>query len=75
MAAAVAVLLLSDYVAAEYRSHDDFGPEIVPEGYYFVMGDDRKSSAESRHWKYVPKKYIVGRVAFRWWPFSRVGTL
>jgi signal peptidase I len=57
-----------DYVLAEYRSHDDWGPEVVPEGYYFVMGDHRNNSSDSRHWKYVPKKYIIGKVQLRWWP-------
>jgi signal peptidase I len=40
----------------------------VPEGYYFVMGDHRNSSSDSRHWGMVPKKYILGKVKFRWWP-------
>jgi signal peptidase I len=51
------------YVPAEFRSHDDWGPQIVPDGYYFVMGDHRNNSSDSRHWGFVPKKYIVGRVA------------
>jgi signal peptidase I len=57
-----------DFVPAEYRSHDDFGPSVVPEGYYFVMGDHRNNSSDSRHWGMVPKKYIIGRVQLRWWP-------
>jgi signal peptidase I len=51
------------YVPAEFRSHDDWGPQIVPDGYFFVMGDHRNNSSDSRHWGFVPKKYIVGRVA------------
>jgi len=56
------------YVPSEFRSHDDWGPQVVPEGYYFVMGDHRNNSSDSRHWGFVPKKYIIGRVQLRWWP-------
>jgi len=60
--------LHDDYVPAEYRSHDDWGPQVIPEGYYFVMGDHRNNSSDSRHWGMVPKKYIIGKVQLRWWP-------
>jgi signal peptidase I len=58
------------YVPAEYRDRNDWGPEVVPQGYYFVMGDHRRNSSDSRHWGFVPKKYILGRVLYRWWPFD-----
>ena len=57
-----------DYVPTEYRSHDDWGPQVIPEGYDFVMGDHRNNSSDSRHWGMVPKKYIIGKVQIRWWP-------
>jgi signal peptidase I len=60
--------LKDDYVSSEYRSHDDWGPQVIPEGYYFVMGDHRNNSSDSRHWGFVPKKYIIGKVQLRWWP-------
>jgi signal peptidase I len=60
--------LKDDYVSTEYRSHDDWGPQIIPEGYYFVMGDHRNNSSDSRHWGMVPKRYIIGKVQLRWWP-------
>jgi signal peptidase I len=62
--------LHDDYVPAEFRSHDDWGPQVVQQGYYFVMGDHRNNSSDSRHWGPVPKKYIVGKVKVRWWPLQ-----
>jgi signal peptidase I len=56
------------YVPSEYRGHDDWGPQVIQEGYYFVMGDHRNNSSDSRHWGPVPKKYIIGKVQLRWWP-------
>jgi signal peptidase I len=61
-----------EYVPMEFRSHDDWGPQVIPEGYYFVMGDHRSNSSDSRHWGMVPKKYIIGRVQLRWWPVPAV---
>jgi signal peptidase I len=65
------VPLDDDYVPAEFRSHEDWGPEVIPPGYYFVMGDHRNNSSDSRHWGMVPKKYIIGKVQLRWWPLPK----
>jgi signal peptidase I len=62
------VPLDDSFVPQEYRSHDDWGPRVIDEGYYFVMGDHRNNSSDSRHWGLVPKKYIIGKVQLRWWP-------
>ncbi len=48
-------------------------PYKVPQGYYFVMGDNRADSYDSRYWGPLPASYIVGRAFVRVWPPSRAG--
>ena len=55
-------LVAEDYVVDEFRSHEDHGPEVVQESHYFVMGDHRNNSADSRHWGQVPRDHVLGRV-------------
>lgn len=62
------VAVRDEFVPPEFRSHEDWGPQVVPEAYYYVMGDHRNNSSDSRHWGSVPKKYITGKVQMRWWP-------
>lgn len=59
------------FVAPESRGGNNWGPGIVPTGYFFVMGDRRNNSSDSRHWGAVSREHIVGKVTRRWWPLSR----
>ena len=59
-----------DAIPPEFRSREDYGPEVVQDAYYFVMGDHRSNSSDSRTWGQVPKKYVVGKVQLRWWPLT-----
>ncbi|MEO6859527.1 MAG: signal peptidase I [Solirubrobacteraceae bacterium] len=47
----------------------------IPPGNYFMMGDNRGESDDSRFWGPVPKKWIIGVAFFTYWPPSRIGTL
>jgi signal peptidase I len=48
---------------------------VIPRGSFFMMGDNRGQSDDSRDWGPVPKKWLVGQAFFTYWPPKRVGTL
>jgi signal peptidase I len=61
------------YLKPEFRDHESYRKQVVPEGQYFVLGDHRNSSNDSRNWGCVPRELIYGKAVFRYWPVSRVG--
>ncbi len=56
---------------AAYSNRDNFGPFRVPEGQYFVLGDNRDNSLDSREWGFLEKRYVKGKalvIYFSWAP-------
>lgn len=47
----------------------------IPKGYYFMMGDNRGASADSREWGPIPKDWVIGQAFATYWPPKKVGTL
>jgi signal peptidase I len=77
-------ILIEDYVPQDYRDsaswprttpgqpvHD----QVVPAREYFVLGDHRSSSSDSRSWGYVPRENIYGKAVFVYWPLDKMGRL
>lgn len=70
--------LVEDYVPEENRDSASWrgGEEqTVPKGCYFVLGDHRNSSSDSRSWGYVPRENIYGKAVFAYWPPDKMGRL
>ena len=67
--------LVEDYVPDQYRDQSDMPPRTVPEDEYFVLGDHRSSSNDSRIWGMVPRRYIYGKAVFIYWPLDKMGVL
>jgi signal peptidase I len=67
--------LVENYVSTEYRDDRSYAKRIVPPGEYFVLGDHRVSSNDSRAWGFVPRNYIYGKAVFVFWPPEKIGTV
>jgi signal peptidase I len=67
--------LIEDYVPDINRDRVSWGPQQVPADRYFVLGDHRNSSNDSRTWGFVERKYIYGKAVFVYWPLDKMGRL
>lgn len=72
--------LEENYINSEYDYHKCnenmyCGPFIIPEGEYFMMGDNRGNSQDSRFWGTLPQDRFIGRAVFTFWPLNRIGLI
>jgi signal peptidase I len=72
--------LVEDYVAGRDRASwpsppDSLRDRKVPAGKYFVLGDNRMFSSDSRSWGFVPRENIYGKAVFAYWPLNQLGRL
>ena len=61
------------YVPDEYRDHNTYREMEVPPNQYYVLGDHRSSSNDSRAWGTVERSYIYGKAVFVYWPLGKLG--
>jgi signal peptidase I len=63
------------YVKPEYIDRRSFPSQEIRAGHYFVLGDNRRGSNDSRSWGLVPQRYIYGKAFLRIWPPGEFGTI
>jgi signal peptidase I len=65
--------LSEDYVPQQYADWRSVPELTVPQGHYFMMGDHRNMSSDSRDFGPVAQKFVVGKAVFGYWPFEKMG--
>ncbi len=68
-------LLQEPYIPPESDDFGTYSPTRVPKGEYFVMGDHRTSSNDSRIFGPVPRRFIYGKAVFAYWPVDHFGSI
>ena len=69
------VHLREDYVPADFADERSYPEMVVPQDSYFVLGDHRSMSNDSREFGVVQQRYIYGKAVFGYWPFDKMGVL
>ncbi len=68
-------LLEEWYVPSEYRDFQSRPPMVIPNDHFYVLGDHRSSSNDSRNWGPVARNQIYGKAVFVYWPLDKIGPL
>jgi signal peptidase I len=65
--------IMEEYVPGIYADQRSMGEVVVPADSYFVLGDHRNLSNDSRDFGAVPQPYVIGKAVFGYWPFEKLG--
>ena len=65
--------LTEPYVLSTYRDRENYGPFMVPPGEFYVLGDHRNSSNDSRLWGTITRRNIYGKAVLVYWPMKNFG--
>lgn len=68
-------IIAEPYLQPEYSDSSSYQTIEVPEDHFYVLGDHRNTSNDSRNWGTVERSFIIGRAVFSYWPFDRIGSL
>ena len=63
------------YVPAAFRDGQSVNETVIPEDCYYVLGDHRSSSNDSRSWGPVHRRHIFGKAVFVYWPLDKMGLI
>ena len=69
------ILIDEPYVIVDNADRRSFASQEIRPGHYFVLGDNRRGSNDSRSWGLVPERYIYGKAFVRIWPLRDVGAV
>ena len=67
--------LSEPYVREDFRDHSSAPRKVLATDEYFVLGDHRNSSNDSRVWGVVPRRFIYGKAVFVYWPLDKLGAV